>query len=64
MERALDLLYNDLPMSSLAIQFGLIGVVAAVAGVLWHRLARAVHGPDQLQAVPPRSRWRSAQPSG
>jgi hypothetical protein len=56
MERVLDLLYNDLPMSSLAVQFGLIGVVAAVAGLVWHRLAGAGKGPHKLQAVSARSR--------
>jgi len=52
MEPILDLLYDDLAMSSLAIQFGLVGVLAAIAGLAWHGLSRAVHRPDRLQPLP------------
>jgi len=52
MEPILDLLYDDLAMSSLAIQFGLVGVLAAIAGLAWHGLSRAVHRPDRRQPLP------------
>jgi hypothetical protein len=49
MEPILDLLYDDLAMSSLAIQFGVVGVLAAIAGLAWHGLSRAVHRAERLQ---------------
>jgi hypothetical protein len=56
MERVLDLMYNDLAMSSLAVQFGLIGIVAVVAGLVWHGLTHGVQGRQQFQLVAARRR--------
>lgn len=65
MERILDLLYDDMAMSLLAIQFGIVGVLAAVAGLFWHQLTSAHRGPQELQPVPAAgAEAGSGQPSG
>jgi hypothetical protein len=56
MERLLDLLYNDMAMSTMAVQFGLTGVVAAAAGVLWYTIIRATGAGPSSARIPVRRR--------
>jgi hypothetical protein len=52
MERLIDLLNNDLAISSMAVQFGLIGVLAAAAGVFWYVIVRATRAAPELRSIP------------
>lgn len=66
MERLIDLLYNDLALSSMAFQFGLVGVLAAAAGLLWYAIVRANRAAPEAPSAPspPTLRRGAAQPWG
>lgn len=42
MQRIIHLMQTDPTMTLMAMEFGVAGVVSACAGLLWHRLSRAV----------------------
>jgi hypothetical protein len=42
MQRIIHLMQTDPTMTLMAMEFGVAGVVTACAGLLWHRLSRAV----------------------